>query len=99
MSELARRLKEADPHLTIISGHRRQSKRNFNACGGFREFCHLRQALAEIKLSHFDDDAEFLVKVGKALPLREKVRAPSQIVLEHALWRAGIEGAKISRVG
>lgn len=66
--------------------------------GGFREFRHLKRALTNlIKLSHFDDDAEFVVKVGKALPVSQKVKAPSKIVLEHALWRAGVENATVSR--
>lgn len=33
MSELAKRLKMVDPNLTIISGHRRKAKQNFDACG------------------------------------------------------------------
>jgi len=46
-------------------------------------------------LSNFDDDPFFLVEIDG---LREKIRAPSRVVLEHALWRKGLDKFKVERL-
>jgi len=62
----------------------------------FVEFRRRREALARLKrLSQFDDDPCFLVEVDGAVPLRERIQAPSRVVLEHAIWREGLDNVKV----
>lgn len=61
-----------------------------------RELGYLRSALISLRqLSCFDDDALFLIEVAD---LREKIKGPSRIVMEHALYRSGIDEFKIRRI-
>jgi len=68
----------------------------------FCEFRKRKQALAVLEgLSHFDDDGEFLVVIDDDLPIKRKIKAPSQVVLEHAAYRCGLDegvGLRITRV-
>lgn len=62
----------------------------------FSSFRKRKEALAKLqRISHFDDDAVFEVKVDGGLPLKERVKAPSRIVLEHALYRSGVDKFRI----
>ena len=64
----------------------------------FAELRRRKAALARLKyLSQFDDDPYFLVEVDDALPLRERIQAPSRVVLEHAIWRERLDKARVSR--
>ena len=66
----------------------------------FQDLCHRRRALVELlRLSHFDDDPWWHVEVEGALPLRERVRAPSKVVLLHAAYRAGLDRLKVTPEG
>lgn len=46
-------------------------------------------------LSYFNDDPVFLVDAGGVI---RKIRAPSQVVLEHALYRGGLDSFTVYRL-
>jgi len=59
----------------------------------FQELRRRKQALAKLRdLSDFEDDGYFIVRLDGDLPLEVLVRAPSLSVLEHACYRAGLDG-------
>jgi len=56
----------------------------------FQQFRQYKNLISELRsLSSFNDDGLFLVEIDlKDLAFKERVKAPSRIVLEHAVWRA-----------
>lgn len=84
---------EVSPGLTFIPGGPRRKKEEMD----FHRFGCLRRSLIDLRhLSSFADDPLFEVNVDGDLPLRERIRAPSRIVLEHGLYRAGVDKFRIS---
>lgn len=61
------------------------------AASEFQDFRQRKRAAVALgRLSDFDDDGTFLVEVLGTPPLKQVVRAPSAIVLEHAARRQGL---------
>jgi hypothetical protein len=65
--------------------------------GDFQDFALRQRALVELpRLSCFDDDPWWRVEALGEPPLRQDVRAPSQVVLVHAASRAGLDQGRVT---